>query len=191
MTALELLLSRYHPLEGNRLNMVIDATAQTSGIDGSSKSMSSAADRALLKHLRSISGLIITDVATAAAEHYRPSKFAPIQIWSKSANFRGFGNVPAETGLQALTVKHTNNLDLAVAEARLLSRRLLFETGPTVSALLAKSNLIDELCLTVSGLSSDSEAGALALHFAKLLGLSQIGIVESTRIENSFFFVLR
>lgn len=191
MTALDLLLSKYRPLEGNRLNMVIDANAHTSGIDGSSKSLSPVADRELLKHLRSISGLIITDVATAVAESYRPSKFAPIQIWSKTANFQGFRDIPAEAGLQQLTIKHTDDLDLAVAEAKLLSRHLLFETGPTVSALLAKSNLLDELCLTVSGLSNEPEANELALHFAETLGLGQMNIVESTRLEDSYFFVLR
>jgi riboflavin biosynthesis pyrimidine reductase len=191
VTALELLLSKYRTLEGNRLNMVIDANAQTSGKDGSSRSLSHAADKELLKHLRSISGLIITDAATAAAEQYRPSKFAPIQIWSKTANFRGFRDIPAEAGLQALTVKHTDDLDLAVAEASLLTRRLLFETGPTVSALLAKANLIDELCLTVTGFSNESEAGALALQFAKKLGLGQMNIFEPTKLEDSYFFVLR
>ena len=191
MNALELLLSKYRPFEGNRLNMVIDANAQTSGIDGSSKSLSSAADRALLKHLRSISGLIITDVATATAEHYRPSKFAPIQIWSKSSNFQGFSNISADAEHQQLTVKHTDDLHLAVAEATLLSRQLLFETGPTVSALLAEANLIDELCLTVAGLSNDSEARELALDFAQRLGLTDMSIVESSQLDNSFFFVMR
>ncbi|MFM1795973.1 MAG: hypothetical protein RLZZ340_650 [Actinomycetota bacterium] len=191
MTALELLLSKYRPFEGNRLNMVIDANSQTSGTDGSSRSLSSAADRALLKHLRSISGLIITDAATAAAEHYRPSKFAPIQIWSKSSNFRGFGNIPADAEHQQLTVKHTDDLHLAVAEATLLSRQLLFETGPTVSALLAEANLIDELCLTVTGLSTDSEARELALDFARRLDLAHMSIVETSQLENSFFFVMR
>jgi riboflavin biosynthesis pyrimidine reductase len=191
VTALELLLSKYRPFEGNRLNMVIDANSQTSGTDGSSRSLSSAADRALLKHLRSISGLIITDAATAAAEHYRPSKFAPIQIWSKSSNFRGFGNIPADAEHQQLTVKHTDDLHLAVAEATLLSRQLLFETGPTVSALLAEANLIDELCLTVTGLSTDSEARELALDFARRLDLAHMSIVETSQLENSFFFVMR
>ncbi len=191
MTALELLLSKYRPFEGNRLNMVIDANAQTSGIDGSSRSLSSAADRALLKHLRSISSLIVTDAATAAAEHYRPSKFAPIQIWSKSSNFRGFSNISADAEHQQLTVKHTDDLHLAVAEATLLSRHLLFETGPTVSALLAEANLIDELCLTVTGLSNDSEARQLALNFAQRLGLADMSIVESSQLDNSFFFVMR
>ena len=191
MTALELLLSKYRPFEGNRINMVIDANAQTSGIDGSSRSLSSAADRALLKHLRSISGLIVTDAATAAAEHYRPSKFAPIQIWSKSSNFQGFSNISADAEHQQLTVKHTDDLHLAVAEATLLSRQLLFETGPTVSALLAEANLIDELCLTVTGLSNDSEARQLALNFAQRLGLADMSIVESSQLDNSFFFVMR
>jgi len=191
VTALEFLLSKYRPLEGNRLNMVIDANAQTSGIDGSSKSLSSTADRALLSHLRSVSGLIITDAATAAAEHYRPSKFAPIQIWSKSANFRGFSNIPADAEHQQLTVKHTDDLRSAVKEARLLTPKLLFETGPTVSTLLAEANLIDELCLTVTGFSNDSEARELALRFAKKLDLGHMSIVDSTQLENSFFFVLR
>jgi riboflavin biosynthesis pyrimidine reductase len=191
VTALELLLSKYRPFEGNRLNMVIDANSQTSGTDGSSRSLSSAADRALLKHLRSISSLIITDAATAAAEHYRPSKLAPIQIWSKSSNFRGFGNIPADAEHQQLTVKHTDDLHLAVAEATLLSRQLLFETGPTVSALLAEANLIDELCLTVTGISNDSEARELAQDFAKRLGLAHMSIVESSQLDNSFFFVMR
>jgi riboflavin biosynthesis pyrimidine reductase len=191
VNALELLLSKYRPFEGNRLNMVVDANAQTSGNDGSSKSLSSAADRALLKHLRSISGLIITDVATAAAEHYRPSKFAPIQIWSKSANFRGFSTIPDDDEHQQLTVKQTDDLRSAEEEARLLTQKLLFETGPTVSALLAEANLIDELCLTVTGLSNDSEARELALRFAMKLGLGHMSIVDSTQLENSFFFVLR
>lgn len=191
MTELEELLTHYRAFEGNRLNMVIDSNVQTAGPDGSSRSISSASDRALLLHLRSLSGLIITDAATAATEHYKPSKFAPIEIWSKTANFRGLEAATANDQKHAVDLVQSSELTSAVQNATKKTRKLLFETGKTVSALLGALGLIDQLCLTVSGASTPEHAQELASTFVAELNLNDFQITNSTQIDGSSFLIMQ
>lgn len=171
--------------------MVIDRDGKTIGQDGSSKSITTPNDRSLLLHLRSLSGLIITDAATARAENYRPSKFAPIQIWSKSGDFRCFEQRTAQGGLHELDLVQTPDLISAVSKARQQSHHLLFETGKTLTSALAKLALIDELCLTVVGADFEGRADQLAEQFAAELNLGHLKIALRTQLDGSHFFVMR
>ena len=163
----------------------------TKGQDGSSKSISNAADRSLLLHLRSLSGLIITDAATAEAEGYKPSKFAPIQIWSKSGDFRGSEATPTRGEHHRIDLFKTPDLVSAVAQARRKSTRLLFETGKTLSCSLASLGLIDELCLTITSADLGQQADRLAREFGAELKLEHFDISLRTQFEGSTFFVMR
>ena len=191
MESLADLLNKYRELDGNRLSMVIDSEAKTKGQDGSSRSISTASDRSLLLHLRSLSGLIITDVATAEAENYKPSKFAPIQIWSKSGDFRGFEATPARGEHQRIDLLQTPDLVSAVAQATRQSTRLLFETGKTLSCSLASLGFIDELCLTISNTDLGEQAEQLAKRFAAELNLEHFDISVRAQVDGSTFFVMR
>ena len=190
MATLDELFGHYTALRGIRLNMVIDGNGQTVGLDGSSKSISSAADRALLVHLRSISGLIITDAATAATELYKPSKFAPIEVWSKTANFRGLEATAAEGTHQSVDLVHARDLPEAIARAHQKSPYLLLESGKTLSSALASLGLIDEFCLTVTGLSPDDTAEEKARSFAATIHLGDYKIAKKTLVDESTFFVM-
>ena len=191
MATLNELFGHYKALDGIRLNMVIDGNGLTAGSDGSSKSISSAADRALLVHLRSISGLIITDAATAATERYKPSKFAPIEIWSKTSNFRGLEATAAEGTHHAVDLVHTPELPEAISRAHQRSPYLLLESGRTLSTAIATLGLIDELCLTVGGVSADDTEEEKALAFAETIHLGDLKIAKKTRVHESTFFVMR
>lgn len=191
MTELDELLKQYPSINASRLTMVIDCKANSVGVDGTSKLLSSDADRAVLLHLRKISGLIVTDLATAKAENYRPSKFTDIEVWSKSGNFGEFQKREPTGDNKGLRLVHTPSLPLAVKRAKLLSPNLLFETGPTVSAMLASENLIDEFCLTVTSCRDLEIAKGAAINFASMLNLRQFRISASKSLGAEHFFVLR
>jgi riboflavin biosynthesis pyrimidine reductase len=67
---------------------------------------------------------------------------------------------------------------------------VLLETGPTLSSEIAKLGLIDEVCLTVSGLADIERAKILALEFAKGLGLMGFQIAQAIEVDGSSYLVL-
>ena len=90
-------LDTYNRKTGVQLVMVIDVDLQTSGASKTSNDVSNELDRALLLHLRGLSDIAITDVATASFEKYKSSRLLPIEVWSKSGNFRDLVSIaPAE-----------------------------------------------------------------------------------------------
>ncbi|MFM6977463.1 MAG: hypothetical protein ACKOWR_01930 [Micrococcales bacterium] len=176
------LLDSQRRLSGVRANFVVDANGQFTGVTGSSRDLNNEVDLALLKKLRSLSDVIVTDAATARAERYRPSKWAPIQIWSKTGNFQG---IQIENGISALVTQQPTS---SLKELCASYDSILLETGPTLTRLIAESELIDELKLTVVGKANLDEASALAGSTAEGLGLGYLHISDYQLVSDTVFF---
>lgn len=66
--------------DGWLATLVIDANGNYVGADGTSKTIGNHTDLQLLLALRSKASVIVTTGATAKAEVYKPSRFAPIAV---------------------------------------------------------------------------------------------------------------
>ena len=148
---------------GLRLALVIDANGEMVGSDGTSDSISNDEDRAELFAQRALADLIVTSSKTAAAEGYRASKFAPIQIWSASSETASF-QVAQPPGTKPVSWVYTP--DLPQALEGLAARTVLFETGPTLSRLLLPH--LDQLAITVSNNQISDAKPSLSAALTKL-----------------------
>lgn len=164
MTDIDELLSSYEPLDGIRLNASLTAYGDWKKSTSEERDRRNSADLRLLNHLRSISDLIITTSKTVVAENYRPSKWTPIAVLSRSnavLNHQLFNSIdtPHEPFLitdssqeaKGYKVLRFVNLEKPEPLINLLSNlgyeRILLETGPTTTKWFEP--LISELCLTI------------------------------------------
>lgn len=180
------LTGRYPRINGVRLSMVANSNLQTSGVSQSSSDVSNTLDRELLKHLRSIADIAVTDVATALVEGYRPSKLVEIEIWTKSGNSRGLEDRPASQFKQFRVTK----VDGAVERLQAIKQShssILLETGPTVSNLLAGAHMVDEACLTVTQALDQPSAMSSLESFAVRIGLDYLKTIETVWLEDTLF----
>jgi riboflavin biosynthesis pyrimidine reductase len=167
--------------------MVCDPHTNFVGTDGTSRTISNENDRALLVHLRKLSDLIVTDAATASAEKYRASKWAPIEVWSRSGNFRTVAATPGTAEHMSLATHQIDDLQEAVNLRLAKCPTLLFETGPSLSKALGKLRLIDELCLTVTHCASIEQAEQ-SIELAKSkLELGYLVTTTAVALEGSVF----
>jgi riboflavin biosynthesis pyrimidine reductase len=175
------LLSQYKALVGVRLNMIVDESLRFSGNDNSSRSISNSDDKALLTHLRSISDLVITDSATANAEGYRQSKLVAIEVWSRSGSFRGMDALAQDASKKPIRFCKIDDVALALRARASDAKMILLETGPTLSREIAMSNLIDEVCLTISQVANPQAAMEICQEFMTLIGID--GFASEHMIE--------
>lgn len=182
MPELDQVLSQQERLLGIRANFVTNSHGEFVGINGSSRDLSNEADLALLKKLRSLADLVITDAATARNEGYRPSALAPIQIWSKTGNFEGL------VAADAFALQQVTDPVAELEMLRKTKQAVLLETGPTLTAQLGDARIVDELKLTVTSAKSESDArhGAeLAINQLHLGYLQRSSILSAD--GNHFF----
>lgn len=184
------LLSFYKPLVGARLNFVTNPSLSFRGSDNTSAALSNDVDRALLKHLRSISDLVITDSVTAQIEHYKPSKLAEIEIWSRSGDFGTLTNTAANPPLFKMGLQLVTNIAQRIGELRETHPSILFESGPTLSKVLAKSQLVDELCLTVTSAPSEAAALQAGQQWSDSFGFDYLTMQTCLEAESAFFLRL-
>lgn len=183
----ELLFSNYPRLNGNRLNFVTNPSLASTGISHTSEDLSNQLDRALLRHLRSISDLVITDSATAVAERYKPSKLVDIEVWSRTGNFRSLENFDASPPLHNLRLKQVQNLQAHIDELKSSYTSILFESGPTLTRALADNRVIDELCLTITGSENETVAIKTVEAWAAKFGFTQLKLVQALSVGDAFF----
>ncbi len=182
MSSIEELVASQQTLIGVRANLVANTRGDFSGKGGSSRDLSNQTDREVLIRLRALADVIVTDGATAAAENYQPTKWAPIQVWSQSGNFRG---LLEKNGMQLVQIS-----DPAKALERLLTeyQSVLLETGPTVTRLLAAHECIDQLKLTLVAADSINEANQSVLAIKNRLGLEYLNNQTWMKVKDSYFF---
>lgn len=184
MPNLQSLLDSQKQLVGVRVNFVVNAEGRFVGESGSSRDISNDEDLAVLKKLRSLSDVIITDATTARTEKYSPSKWAPIQVWSRTGNFAGIAAVPG------LSLELTPDAFEKITTVAREYPHVLLETGPTLTRELAKSATIDELKLTVIGGRNPASSQEIATKVAASLGLSYLKLRDSQQVQDSWFLTL-
>ena len=167
--------------------MVADADLNTFGSSGTSADVSTPLDRSLLLHFRRNSDLVVTDAATAELEQYKQSKFADIEIWTKSGNSRGLVSMPASDGLNAMTVVHVENASRHLTNLLTMRQSILLETGKTLSKVLARDGIIDEACLTITRASDKSLALQKLRLLSSALGLTYLNETSHLWLEQTLF----
>lgn len=182
-----LILAQYEALDGVRLNAVTNTKLESTGQDGTSRSISNAKDRELLKHLRSQATIVITDVATAEAEGYRSSTLVDIEIWSRTGNFRGFKPAAEFSNFKSLGLVQVTDPAIRLAELRQQEQRVLLETGPTLTRIMAKRQLINEVCLTVTAVSSETQGLLVAHQWLTRQFFSEMQLQSSVEVEGTLF----
>lgn len=191
----KLLAAAYGPWTGIRSNHVITPSGLFSGSDGSSRSISNKEDRALLVEMRSHSDLIVVDAATARLEKYRtPSSGASLAIFSLSGNFE---DIPAVDDQEAtvfvfsasadrISQKDSKNVHVQILGKPFegfLSwadsngfKSILFEAGPTLTALAFEAGIVRQSAITRSPITSSDtpetqqnpfDWGAILVSFAQ------------------------
>jgi len=178
--------ARYSRVNGVRLSMVANSRLQTSGISRSSADVTNSLDRQLLKHLRSLADIAVTDVATAMAESYRPSKLVELEIWTKSGDARGLEDVSAGE-FRPLRVQQIDDAVVRLQTLRQTHSSILLETGPTVTKVLASAQEIDEASLTVTRAADHDTALASLKTFADRIGLDYLKKIETVWLDQTLF----
>lgn len=174
--------------------------------DGTSRGLSTPADRAVFRALRTVCDVVLVGAGTARTEAYGPVPLAaPLRAWRTE---RGRAAVPALAvvsrrldlppelaraavvvtcsaapyeGLPDVVVAGRDEVDLAGALDQLADRGLahvLCEGGPTLLGDLAAADLLDELCLTVSPYLVGVAPGPLGRALPAPLPLRLLSLLE-------------
>jgi riboflavin biosynthesis pyrimidine reductase len=181
------LLPYYPKHSGVRFNYVISTSNRTSNSD----EITSPLDRMALKAIRAQSKLIVTTGLTARIEKLRASRFADLLVITNQERI----NFPAlETNSSQKVLVTTTTLDSVNDNAQAIGKvtveltdwflrevaskyeSIVLETGLTTAKFFAKADLINEVCLTVTGADLET-ASQLAREFLENLGV-QTSLVQ-------------
>jgi riboflavin biosynthesis pyrimidine reductase len=166
-------------------------------IDGRTKEMSSAADRALFHHLRTLADVILVGAGTVRDENYGPhrpkdgSEPRPIAVVTNALQLDltspfftdavarpivlTSDRAPADALLRAsdvadVRVMGASRVDIGAAIAD-LGGVILSEGGPTLLAEIMRADALDELCLTIAPIAGGDPgrivADSLAGHIVR------------------------
>lgn len=137
-------LETYQPLNGVRLNMVVDTNGLFTDKFGSSRGISNELDRQLLTRLRSQTDVIVTGGNTARVEKYGVNKHAKVAVISHNS----YPNP------EILTLTPPEGIDVATWCLPELAGKgfssVLLEVGPSLAKAFLSADLVDEFLLTVS-----------------------------------------
>ncbi len=200
------LLQWYPRREGIRFNYVI---SDLESKDQHSDLASNDIDRQILKHIRSVSDLVVTTGATARAEKLKGSKVAPLLIVTSSNEPLG---IPAVNTDSEKSVYITQKLDTDYLNPKAMAvgtlgtsitdfvvsfnksnnfRSVVLESGLTVASEFVKANLISEICLTVTGSPDQESATSKAAAFIENLEVSPADTIQILRSGSTWFFRFR
>jgi riboflavin biosynthesis pyrimidine reductase len=116
-----------------RVNLVVSLDGSAVGPDGTSRSLTTGADRAVLGAIRAESDLVLVGAATLRAEPDLVPRRTPLAVLSRSGDL----------GAAALRAGDVVLRDLPSRRGRIVA-----EGGPSVVAQLLEHGLVDEICLT-------------------------------------------
>lgn len=168
-----------------RANVVSTLDGATSGVDGSSVSISSPTDRDLLVTMRRAADVVLVGASTAARESYRVVR-TPIAVASSALDidpddplYRAVSTVvltstaaPRERRdrlrcrVVALPGDRVEPRAAVAALVGLGLTRVLCEGGPRLLGSFVAADAVDELCLTISPLLAGGPAARVALGTA-------------------------
>ncbi|MFS0714714.1 dihydrofolate reductase family protein [Microbacterium sp. 2P01SA-2] len=153
-----------------RLNMVTTLTGSASGDDGTSDTITSPTDRAVLGIIRRDADVVVAGAASVRAEGYVVPRTAALAIVSRSGRLDGHRLADAEAGRVVLVVPggsapeappgvavvtagagpDVTPADVVAALAARGWERIVCEGGPTLAAQFLAAGVVDEVCLTVA-----------------------------------------
>jgi riboflavin biosynthesis pyrimidine reductase len=190
-------LENYYPaVAGFRFNFVTQGQVQ---LQTTSDLITSTADRAILRQIRSISDLIITSGKTAVRENLTGSRFAPILVLTNHDALKA--RLCTETSIKSVFVT-TDRKDCANANCYPVGktsaplsewvqefckeyRSIVIETGLTLAREL--SSLINEIDITVTNALTLVEATGSAEIVLSRIGLKP-KLKQIIQIDSDFFF---
>lgn len=162
---------------GVRVNLIASVDGSARGDDGTSETLSSRADRAVLGAIRAESDVVLVGAATLRAEGYLIPRTARLAAITSTGDFSGsqVGDVDdpekllvlgpeaaRERAGETLAAPHrfialssdaAGRVDLADAIAQLAAagaRSIVCEGGPALAGSLVEKGLVGELCLSTS-----------------------------------------
>lgn len=162
---------------GIRVNLIASVDGSARGDDGTSESLSSRADRAVLGAIRAESDVVLVGAASLRAEGYLIPRTAGLAAITSSGDFSGsqvgdvtdpdkllvIGPAPARTRAAdtldaphrflALPAGADGRVELADAIAALVevgAPSIVCEGGPSLASALLAAGLVGELCLSTS-----------------------------------------
>lgn len=162
-----------HAPEHLRLNFVSTLDGRAAGVDGTSQSLTSRADRTILGVIREMSDLVLVGAESVRREGYVRPKRAALAVVTATGDLGGHrlddpsadhplivlttdSGAPrvAQTlpSAQVLVLDGDGALDVNDVVATLRRAgygRIVAEGGPRLAAQLFEASLVDELCLTV------------------------------------------
>lgn len=155
--------------------------------DFHSDSISNSQDRAFLFAKRAESDAVVVTKKTAIAEHYRPSKFAPIYVLDRDSETR-FESVGATNERHELT--SVTSLDEAILLAGGAKAKLLLESGRTFASYLGQQHAVSQLLVTVTT-PSEATARRTVEHLLKDMKIDHYSIATIVRFETICTAVVR
>ncbi|TXK17505.1 dihydrofolate reductase family protein [Homoserinibacter sp. GY 40078] len=174
---LRALYGRDHDAAGIRINLIASVDGSARGDDGTSESLSSRPDRAVLGAIRAESDVVLIGAASLRAEGYLMPRTARLAVVTTSGDFAGaspapsgdaepilvFGPVIArERTAASLDAPHRFIELEADSHGRLAPEsiiasliadglgRIVCEGGPVLASQLLAAGLVGELCLSTS-----------------------------------------
>jgi riboflavin biosynthesis pyrimidine reductase len=170
-------LYRLRSPDGVRINLIASVSGSAAGSDGTSETLSSPADRLILKVIRALSDVVVVGAASVRAEGYFVPKDGALAVVSRSGDFTGHhirdtGNhgtllilCPASSvrtaqstiGLADVTVVPVPDVDGSLSAGAIVGtlrnrgfHSIVAEGGPTLAKHLVLGGVANELCLTTS-----------------------------------------
>lgn len=161
-----------------RLNMITTLTGAASGPDGTSETLTSRVDRAILGIIRAAADVVVVGAQSVRAEGYIVPRAARLAIVTSSGDLSGHrlalapdspadrvlvlcpasvadavSQRSAQPGVQVVPVPGVGRLDpraILDALAQRGLRRVVCEGGPSLATQFADAGVIDEYCITVA-----------------------------------------
>ncbi len=151
---------------------VLSASGESSGLDGTSSSITNAADRAILLEARKQADWILVSADTFIAEHYKPSKHAPIAVITRDESKRlqileQHLESASNTQLHPVTVFDSVD-DFLCATNKATESKILLESGRSMASALVREGRIHHAVVTIAGSVTDQGAAALSLLCVEL-----------------------
>lgn len=192
-----------------RLNMIASLTGAAAGADGTSNTLTSPTDRAILGIIRAWADVVVVGAATVRAERYLLPRRARLAIVTATGDLgshrlHGAGDrvllvtpqsraeiVRDRAGLlqaELLPVPGDGELDPRAIVDALAARdlgRIVCEGGPTLAARFAAAGVIDEYCVTIAPVLES--AGHAILPLAERVDTDVAGML----VDEAAFSYLR
>jgi riboflavin biosynthesis pyrimidine reductase len=160
-----------------RLNLVASLSGSAAGSDGTSETLTNAADRTLLGVIRSLSDVVLVGAASVRAEGYFVPRTAALAVVTASGDLTGHRITSSstrgpivvicpksavDTARATITDSTVRILPVPDADGRITAAdivaalhgegfaSIVCEGGPALAAHLVVGGVVDEVCLTTS-----------------------------------------